>query len=932
VDPHHEQPAQDGAEPYQAAGRVLGPHHLQPVYTRVSDNTGNYDSMRRIAGRKLSAHPGLAPAVNEVAIDELLDAGIMVAETLAGAHHAGEVHGDVRAENIVVCGSASVVLLGWAAADAPRSEADTDPRRDIRALGETMYQALLGHPYAAGVDSAPVDGGCPVPPALLAVLLRAMGADAALRYLSADTLAADLRAVRDHRRTPAVASTANMPPRRRLRRLLPIVAAIAVCAGGAWLLGRHTWTAMDGDWQLVVDDHFDQVTASTKSWRASLVPDYQRIEPVAFGRSGWRIVDGVLIGQDGQGRVSNLARTDLPAGAIRATWRITPKISPLNLNCFVGAPNRLDGYTIHVGGWGRPDYVAVTRTNHEILDAATLEQPLQAGLTYTCALEFDRGELSFAIDGRPLLSCRDPEPLGGAGQGGLGFEVSWNTVQIDDLRILVRPIDAIDPLATADALAGTGTWRRAAASYQSFVNSQPQHPLVPTARLRGAVALLRAGCDDEALPLIAEMGSCPDPAVALQARFERLRALAPHVTADVLDGLVARLAEGGPDRTMARLALMDCSAALADGAAATDAEQVIGHVQRLRRWSAALHLSSLDGIFDRWADRLNRLGRHAAVLELMPEATAPNASALLALARYDEVHRRFPGMAWARYMAWSDTCGYEAAAAGLSEPFLLGRLLRESGVPAGDPRITSSFDQAFALAQERGAQAAVQQYPKEVNAAAFAMLGAGRPAEVLALDGVPVKARTLALLQLGRCDEASRIVEPGSPIRLELQGCRAIAALVAGDSTTARRLAIVPEDFSWAYETRWSSNAYDPSFGHHFAAFVLPGLIAWQTAGQDPLPAWQALAAEQTQRCSLRVDHRWQGLLGREDGAAIRAQPFRAAGHPAREAALVAAIRADLAQDPAAAGLWTAYLALASPFDVAARAWAQQRLARLGQP
>jgi hypothetical protein len=885
-----------------------------------------------MAGRKLSIHPGLAPAATPSAIDELLDAGIQVAEVLANAHHAGEVHGDIRAENIVVCGSESVVVLGWAAADAQRSEADTDPRRDIRALGEMLFLALHGRPYVAGTEIAPAAGGCPVPPELLAVLLRAMGADPALRYLSADTLAADLRALRDSRRAPVMAAAARASTARKPLPLLPIIAVLAVCAGAAWLLGRHAWGPDGGAWRLVVDDHFDQATASTRNWRASLVPDYKRIEPVAFGRSGWRIVDGVLVGQDSQGRASNLARTDLPEGAIRATWRITPKISPLNLNCFVGAPNRLDGYTIHVGGWGRPDYVAVTRTPGVVLDSATLEQPLRAGTTYEFALEFDRGVLAFAIDGRPLLSCRDPEPLGGAEQGGLGFEVSWNTVHIDDLRILVRPHDGDNPLAAAEALASTGAWRRAATSYQSFISSQPQHPLVPVARLRGAVALLRAGFADEALPLIAEMGTSPDRAVALEARFERLRALAPRVPADVLDGLVARLAEGGPDRTMSRLALAACGDALADGDEHGSVEQVLEHVKRLRHWSAALQLSSPDGLFDRWAERLNRLGHHAAVLDLMPEATSPSVFALLALARYDEVHQRFPGIAWARYMAWSDTCDYAAAATGLAEPFLLGRLLRESGVPAGDPRITSSFDQAFALAQERGTQAAVLQYPKEVNAAAFAMLGAGKPVEVLALDGASANARTLALLQLGRYDEAARILEADAPIGLELRGCRAIAALSEGDSAAARRQAVVPEEFSWAYETRWSSNAYDPSFGHHFAAFVLPALVVWQTEGVDPLPAWQTLAAVQTQRCSLRVDHRWQGLLGREDGDAIRAQPFRAAGHPAREAALVAAIRADLAADPAAAGLWKTYLILASPFDVAARAWAAQRLAHLEHP
>ncbi len=874
--------------------------------------------MRRTGGRQLSALPGLSPAGSATAVDELLAVGAKVAEVLAGAHRAGVVHGDVRAENIIVGGAEAVALVGWR--DEPATEAATDPRRDIRALAATLYAVLTGRAFAPGAPELAAH----VPRELLTVLERAMGADPAVRYLSADTLAADLATILQHRRA-AVAPVQRVPSRRRL--LLPLLVLVA---GGAAVVGWQHLRQPASTWHLTVDDRFDQATASTRVWRAVQVTDYKRIDPVAFGRSGWRIVDGVLIGEDSQGRVGNLARTDLPAGAIRARWRITPQISPLNLNCFVGAQNRLDGYTIHVGGWGRPDYVAVTRGAGSILDSCTLEQPLRAGATYEFALEFDRGELSFSIDGRPLLACRDPEPLGGAEQGGLGFEVSWNTVRIDDLRIEVRPLDVSgNPLAAAEALASTGAWRRAAAAYQSFISSQPLHGLVPTARLRGAVALLRAGFAEEALPVIAELGSSQDRSVALLARFERLRALAGRVQAEALDGLVARLAEGGPDPTMARLALAACSDALAAGDVANP-EHVLEQVQRLRRWSVELQLNEQDGLYDRWAELLNRLGQHAAVVEQVPEATAQHASALLAMARYDEVHRRFPGLAWARYMAWSDTCGYADGVVGMTEPFLLGRLLRESGAPAGDARITSGFDQAFALAQARGAQVAVQQYPKEVNAIAFAALGAGRPDEVLALDGITDTARVLALLQLGHLDEAGRVVEAEARTGHELRACRAIAALAAGDADAARRLAVVPPGFSWAYESRWSSHAYDPSFGHHFAAFVLPALVTWQASGQDPVPAWETLAATQTKRCSLRVDHRWQGLLGREDGAAILAQPFRAAGHPAREAALVAAIRGDLAKDPAVAGLWRVYLGLASPFDVAARAWARFRLQRLG--
>lgn len=892
----------------------------------MSTAAGTASAARRAAGRQLSAHPALFPASSPEAVDELLDAAVLVAEALANAHRAGEVHGAITAENIVVCGPGSVVLMGWPDAAAARNDEESDPRRDICALGAVLHIALLGRPYHPGAASAPAAGGCAPPPALLDIILRALGADPTLRYLSADSLAADLRSLREGRRSAARSSSLR-PAARPRRRAVAGVLAVAVAAGVA------AWTMLPpgGDgWRLAVEDRFDPATASTRSWRATLVPDYQRLEPVTFARSGWRIVDGVLIGQDAQGRISNLARTDLPAGALRAAWRITPEVSPLNLNCFVGGSNRLDGYTIHVAGWGRPDYVAVTRGAGAVLDSRTLERPLHAGTTYRFELSADRGRIAFAIDGREVLACEDPEPLGVAGQGGLGFEVGWNTIRIDDLRVDVRPY-ADDPLASAEAFAAAGAWARAALAYQSFTASHPGHAQVALARLRGAVALLRAGYAEEGMAAITELGSAADPAVARLARFERLRALAAGVEADALDGLVGRLAAASPDRTMARLALSACSMALAARAGDAGAEASIDQVRRLRGWAAALGVDAAEGVLDGWAERLNRLGRHAAAIELVPEATTQHALALLALARYAEVHERFPAMAWARYLAYSDTCGYAAGEAALREPFLLGRLLRESGVGAGDPRIISGFDRAFALTLASGPDAAAQQLPAEPVAVAFALLGAGRAEEALRVEAAPALARGLALLQLGRLDDAVQTLPAGAEALVEVPACRAIAALAAGDTASARALAVLPKSFAWDYRTRWSSHAYDPVFGHHFAAFVLPALVAWQADGSDPVPAWTVLAGEQTARCSQRVDQRWGGLLGRNDAAAILAQPFRAAGHPQREAALVTAIRADLAGAADAAGRWRDYLALASPFDVAARAWARLRLERLGR-
>ena len=730
----------------------------------------------------------------------------------------------------------------------------------------------------------------------------------------------------------AIEPIAAEPP--RPSRTLWFVLGFLLAGGGAAAAAVAIWPRRPPpppgpQWQLVVDERFDQPAALAAGWRQVQVPGYAAVRPMPDGQSSWRVEGGALIGEDRQGQVANLARTDLPAGALRASWRLTPLISPLNLNCFVGAPNRLDGYTIHVGGWGRPDYVAVGRGS-AILDACTLAEPLRIGRTYEFSLEFDQGVLGFAIDGFRLLSCRDPEPLPGSESGGLGFEVNWNTLRIDDLRIEILPLPREpSPLAAADALASSGAHGRAAAAYRGFIRSWPSDPLVPTARLRLAAALMRADFADEGRAMLEALRSSPDLALAARARFERLRALAPSADDPGLDALVADLVQARPDPTLSRLALTIVSDTLFARQPDMDAEQVIALVARMRRWSAEFSAGRVDEILVRCADRLNQLGRHEDVLALVPEPAVPNISALLALGRYDDIHRRFPDIQWARYFACSDTCRYEDGARLITEPFLRGRLMREGGAPAGDPSVTSGFDQAYALAQAEGSAAALLRFPQETNAIVFALLERGRADEALTVPGILADARGLALLQLGRLDEAAAVLTAQARSQVELRGCRAIAALAAGDAALALRLAVRPERWNWTYESRWSSHAYDPCFGNHFAAFVLPALVAWQTDGTDPRPAWRELAAVQRNLASLRVDHRWRGLLSAAGPADVLDQPFRSAGHPAREAALVAALRADLAGGAGVADLWRAYLAIASPFDAAARAWARQRLAKL---
>jgi hypothetical protein len=745
------------------------------------------------------------------------------------------------------------------------------------------------------------------------------------RHPSAEALLADLRAFQAGLAVSAVRDglwTRLLRFCRRHRSVILIaLPALLLLGGVGWMWQRERALAR-ADWRLVVDERFDDPVALATGWRTSLVPNYRSIKPVDLVQSGWSVVDGALVGDDRQGRCTNLARIDLPGGSIRASWLLTSVLGGTNLNCFVGAPNRLDGYTIHVGGWGRQDFVAVTRSSGDMLDSRTLTEPLRAGRTYRVELEFDQGVLRFAIDGVQLLSCRDPDPIPGSEQGGFGFEASWSVVRIDDLRVQVRPQARLaSPLAAADALASTGAHSRAASSYLGFARTWPDDPLAPLARLRGARAQLRAGLSAEALPSLEQLADAGVPAIASVARYELLRVRATMADDAVLDRLVDGLARSAPDVTLARLGLIAARDAVLARESRPSAQSVITLIGRMRRWAEQLGLPAEETeSFIRCAELLNAQGYHEEVLRLTPEATLPNIQALLSLARFDEVHRRFPAIHWARYDAWSDAGRLEDGLREGTDPFWRGRMLRETGRLREALEAVSPFDQAAALTQLEGPESALRRHPDQVMAIAVALIVAGRPGEALALPGLSDAVRIDALLQMGQFAQAAALAKPGSRKHLEATACEAISRLASGDGTAAVKLFEQPVDYSWSRYEDW--------FDQHFATFVLPGLITWRMEGRDPLPHWRSLAAEQCRRSGLRVDYRWNGLLGLADTTAILSQPFRGGGHPQQDAALIAAIRADLAGDPAAVALWNQYLAIA-PFEhQAARAWARLRSGR----
>lgn len=232
----------------RAAARLQ--HHNIVGVLNVGEQNGQFFIiMQFVDGQSLQARlrkeGALAPA-------EVARIGIQVCEALKAAERHKIVHRDIKPDNIMIDTDGTVKLadMGLAknlADDAgmtqsgvamgtphymsPEQASDArraDHRTDIYALGCTLYRCLTGKvPYDGesmftiltkhASDPVPdVLDECPdCPPALAAVIARAMAKDPAERYESAEAMQADLHRTKAGR--PAAAAGAPAGSRKRSR-------------------------------------------------------------------------------------------------------------------------------------------------------------------------------------------------------------------------------------------------------------------------------------------------------------------------------------------------------------------------------------------------------------------------------------------------------------------------------------------------------------------------------------------------------------------------------------------------------------------------------------------------------------------------------------------------------------------------------------------
>jgi serine/threonine-protein kinase len=214
---------------------ALSHPNIAMLYECAEDQGQLFLVYEHVPGNTLKRTIGAAPLNPRRAVD----LAVQIADALADGHASGVVHRNLTSETVMVTpkGNAKVVDFGLAAWVGRDAEA-RDPRTDIFAFGNVMYEMLTGRPAPASQVPAPSSKNRSLPIELDDIVCRALAPDPDRRYQSAATIAAELRSVGallDARSDAqeAAAPVVSMKPRRRsaarwLWWLLPLAALAAL--------------------------------------------------------------------------------------------------------------------------------------------------------------------------------------------------------------------------------------------------------------------------------------------------------------------------------------------------------------------------------------------------------------------------------------------------------------------------------------------------------------------------------------------------------------------------------------------------------------------------------------------------------------------------------------------------------------------------------
>ncbi len=921
--------------------------HVVPVHEiDVTAGGSPYFTMSKVAGRTLGdAIAQSSPASPDGKIadsNRVVSALIAVGHAVSYAHHRGIIHQDIKPDNILLGDFGEVLLLDWgSAARWPASDAklygtpiymspeqarreSSTPSSDVYCLGATLFHALTlrvptwsddadefwRRKRSGEIDPPTEAERSRVRPALFAIAIKAMAVRPADRYGSVEDLVHDLE-----RYQAGLAVSAFSEPlwnllarwysanRRVVWVALAAVLVVAFLGGAFWNEKRKERS----QWASVYRDGFasgeiaaveKDWTASTKGWHDDRFTD-QPLETSTH----WRLEGGRLLVKAEEGYYDLAFRRRL-RGDVRIEWDYTPLRKNENLNCFIDADDRSSGYTFHIGGWGMPAFLALTR-GPSAERVAERREPglLVVGKTLHYVMEREGRHVRLSIGGKLMFDHLEFDDLQAPGGQGFGFDCCFGSEQaLANIEVWHRPLaERISPIAVGTQLYQFGYFRDAAKVFDEIASSYPGTDFEPQARYRQAMSQITAGDIAAGTTGLRDfVGRFPahqDAPLALRtwetlaldagseadasAADDRLLAFSGHPVLPLLFKDIA-------DRRRKRLEGVDW---LGGSRPPDDAADIIVKTEgELHAWCRKHGLAYADQSFSELAyNTLLRAGNTRLMLELYAADPSRHADTLMRQGRFDECERLYGTDHNARLRLLIARGQIEDA-------------LKEAGISWERESLFVELDQPERL---------LETDPEDRSLQCRALLECGRPQAVI--DGYPDQRGwyASALISLGRQQEA---LDRYQDVMKDFTGAYMDALIATGRldevmGVIMRTTADGRESFVWrlmieylvrgerasAMELMAKLTPLQPRFDDSTLAFchvMLPVIMRVLDGERVDLHEGFRPVLEHRDVLEQRLWHDASFLSGDIDEAAYLAQPVR--HHVETRLAFVTALRADL--------------------------------------
>ena len=518
--PVHDLDYTDGALIYYSMGRANG-HSLEELLHEQHENT---------LGHELRD------------LNDRVRIMVQVCNAIAYAHSRGIVHNDIKPGNIMVGQHGEVLVVDWGTATTPEQRQEpikrmlgtpiymspeqarrecSDERSDIYCLGATLFH-LLTLRFPCWNDQIDVfwdnkrngvlndiseDERKRIPKSLIAITEKSMAADPEQRYPSVEAMILDLDAYLQGEAVSAHQDTL-VDLIKRIYHKQPrviyaaIIGLILVCLAGAWLYYEKALEY--SRWITKATYTFDQDSDDLfQDWQLDLLPawDANNLKPISDPGSYLDLSNKqLLFTQTIQlGCASFWFKEHIP-GNMRISWEYQAKHDNENLNCFIGGKNRSEAYTFHVGGYGDPNSVTLTKGSH-VLSKQDLPADIQSMRNYDFRMIKTDTTVQLFIDNNLIINFNDPDMLVGNKHQYFGFDLMFSDTHIDNIHIEYQPLpQKISPITVAHHYYSSALYKEALEHYVKIRETYPDTDMA-------VIALYRIGRS------YAEMGQTSEAAI-----------------------------------------------------------------------------------------------------------------------------------------------------------------------------------------------------------------------------------------------------------------------------------------------------------------------------------------------------------------------------------------------------------------------------------